>query len=190
MKSINVNMNQVKPILIACLLILSIKGFGQTKKIANASHASHGPSFNWVSTDNLGFIMEYEDLPKQPINLPLDTSSIKLEDFDTMEIEQPTPVDTAVYEEVSRNSTLIIDEATSQEGSGKVKKSSSSKTPAKPKKKRKKKRRRVRYGSLKSEINDLDRPDYASHNEGQTAGIGWFSFILLIPIGFLMFKKS
>lgn len=178
------------------LILLGICAFAfqssaQTKKIASASasHALSDPFRNETISDNLGAIMDYERFNNEEFKPKIDTNT--LISVDTLAVEQPQPVDTAVYEEVSRNSTLVIDEATPEPGSGKVKSQPSS-TAEKDTKKRKKKRKKRKHGKkvsmLKTEIDSSDRPGIAQKT--QAADMSWLSLFLLIPIGLLVFKKS
>ncbi len=161
-------------------------GFAQTKKIANASHASDGLRFNWASSDNLGYIGDYEEFKPIKIKLPIDSNADV--SFDTTEMEEPSPVDTAVYKEVSRSSVLVIEEATISATCERKKPKRTSEVIKRNKERREKKKRR-KLGTLKSEIHELDKPNRKNTNK-QTAGLGWLSLLLIIPAGMLVFKKS
>ncbi len=178
----------MKYLLFLITLLFGFQTMAQTKKIANASHASAGPTFNWSTSDNLGAIMDYDKFEK--INVPK-PGPPKLDTFIVDTIIKP---DTAVYEKVSENNTLVIEEAHTVkiQREKEMKSTSSSKTRTNKSRKTKKKRLfRKKQKEVSQELNVKAevRQSVTQEQPVQEAGIKWLTILMLIPIGLLITKK-
>jgi hypothetical protein len=168
--------------IIMCILVMSPIQWAncQTKKIANASHNSSGPMFDWSSSDNLGAIMEYEKIRTYHIqydsvvsSTPADTSIV------TDSLVQDSL--TTIYEEALKGDTNVkIDKVKIREMKilGNPPAIDSSTGDA---------NKTIDGAGLKQEIirvekhKPIDRPKASSKS---------MFFLLLVPIGYLMVKKN
>lgn len=135
--------------------------------------------------------MHYEKIQK--INIPAQKIKPQTLAIDTVLTDSVTTPDTAVYEKVSENHTLIIEEAHPVElerktevksNTGLIKSTKTNKVHKRRLFKRKKKTVAQQL-NVKAEVRQVE-PEQSLTYE---AGYKWLSLLLLIPIGLLMVKK-
>ncbi len=167
--------------LIFCIaFFLSCSIQAQTKKIANASTHSFGPNFNWAGSDNLGEIMDYE----KRIEFQYQYDSINNLDI---VMDTSTVMDSIVKDSVvTIYEKQIVSDTTESMDSTRLRKTKfqrerndvKTKTPKSNKKKTK---------GLQEEIK---MPLYETLSKQDEIGGKGLFMLLLIPIGFLMVKKT
>ncbi|MFT5725124.1 MAG: hypothetical protein ACI9JN_002247 [Bacteroidia bacterium] len=150
--------------------------YGQTKKIANASHSSKRATFDWTSSDNLGAIMDYEEIRRYTIQIDSNTSSDSCVTIDTLSQDSLT----IIFEESLIIETNIPSE-TRKIWKLKFLNRSQIKDTVKPKSKRSNKK------GLRDEI--INSPKVFHKKEQGTSYKSLF-YLLLLPVGYLMIKKS
>lgn len=160
---------------------MTLGAHGQTKKIANASSSTSGPNFNWTTSDNLGAIMEYEDIVK--FHYQYDSASNMIIAIDTSLDADTITSDSfiTIYEEKTTYDTLRPDTFSNRKV--KILKGPSKKELRKMKSKSKPNDEK----GLQCEIKKT--PSGQQSQDGQTNFSALF-MLLLIPISYLMVKKT
>jgi hypothetical protein len=148
----------------------------QTKKIANASHSSVGPSFNWSSSDNLGAIMDYDKIRY----FKVENDSVVVQILDSITID--TIITDTMFNKAKQYKNLDSLELDKKVINVKIQKSSK-----KRHRKVKKLKERKPKGQLKQEIMSIEN---GQTKENAGFNLSSLFLLLIVPAGYLMIKKS
>ncbi len=166
----------------------SIATFAQTKKISNASHDSKGVTFNWNTSDNLGLSVDYEKIQRAYDSTKFQVDTLEQEKLDSI----------LGVKSRSGDTIFLIDQRVDEE----VKECTEKKTINTKRNRKEKKSKRKFKKEAKGEKTtnssktvapqlkkELNHSDVVSTDEKQQFS-GYLMFLLLLPIGYLIFKKA
>ena len=160
------------------MFLIAVSAQAQTKKIYNANASAFGPGFNWNSSDNMGEIMDYEEIIKYHYD-----SSANL----FLAVDTSTGVDSIISDSIiTVFEKRIISDTISTVDSSRKKKIKFQQGPSKKELKKSKKEIKIEKG-LESEIRKPLRESELEKSQPRSKGV---FMLLLIPIGYLMVKKK
>lgn len=175
-------------VLPAILVIFCFQAWGQTKKIANASHSSSGPDFNWTSSDNMGLVRDYDEL-KRRMPEKIDSSFwMNRKDSCTPKGGEVEGIDTITKAQGSQYEVNSGDNQVPNTVNRKAEKKVRKATRKHNKQIKKEQKTLRKMGENKSSA--ALKISAEPMQESQSAGIGGWLLLLILPAFYLVFKKS